>query len=46
MQIGAIDLANQVILAPMAGVTDQPFRLLAKELAFPMVYTEMFSEKG
>lgn len=46
MQIGAIDLANQVILAPMAGVTDQPFRLLAKEMGCALVYSEMVSDKG
>lgn len=46
MQIGAIQLANQVILAPMAGVTDLPFRLLVKEMGCGLVYSEMVSDKG
>ncbi|MEN6413378.1 MAG: tRNA dihydrouridine synthase DusB [Veillonellales bacterium] len=46
MQIGAIPLAHQVILAPMAGVTDLPFRLLAKEMGCALVYSEMVSDKG
>lgn len=31
MKIGNVNLANPYILAPMAGVTDLPFRLLCKE---------------
>lgn len=46
MQIGKISLANPVILAPMAGVTDLPFRLLAKEMGCGLVYSEMVSDKG
>ncbi|MBS3887396.1 MAG: tRNA dihydrouridine synthase DusB [Dethiobacter sp.] len=46
MEIGNITLKNQVILAPMAGVTDGPFRLLAKEMGCALVYTEMVSAKG
>lgn len=46
MQIGAVKLANPVILAPMAGVTDLPFRLLVKEMGCGLVYTEMVSDKG
>lgn len=46
MQIGKLNLANQVILAPMAGVTDLPFRLLAKEMGCGLVYSEMVSDKG
>lgn len=46
MEIGGIQLANRVILAPMAGVTDLPFRLLAKEMGCGLVYTEMVSDKG
>ncbi|MDF2634862.1 MAG: TIM-barrel protein nifR3 family [Pelosinus sp.] len=46
MQIGNIKLDNPVILAPMAGVTDLPFRLLAKEMGCGLVYSEMVSDKG
>ena len=46
MQIGKLKLANQVVLAPMAGVTDLPFRLLAKEMGCGLVYSEMVSDKG
>jgi len=46
MEIGKLILKNKVILAPMAGVTDGPFRLLAKEMGCALVYTEMVSAKG
>ncbi|WP_371376650.1 tRNA dihydrouridine synthase DusB [Sporomusa aerivorans] len=46
MRIGKLALANPVILAPMAGVTDLPFRLLAKEMGCGLVYSEMVSDKG
>ena len=38
-----IDLRNKLILAPMAGVTDLPFRLLCKEQGCDILYTEMVS---
>lgn len=46
MKIGDLELANPVMLAPMAGVTDLPFRLLVKEMGCGLVYTEMVSDKG
>lgn len=46
MQIGSLKIKNPVILAPMAGVTDLPFRLLAKEMGCGLVYSEMVSDKG
>lgn len=46
MKIGSVALANPVVLAPMAGVTDLPFRLLVKEMGCALVYTEMVSDKG
>ena len=46
MQIGNIKIKNNVILAPMAGVTDLPFRLLCKEQGCGMLYSEMISAKG
>ncbi len=44
MQIGNVALDNPVIAAPMAGVTDKPFRILAKEAGCSLVYTEMISD--
>lgn len=46
MKIGNITLENPLVLAPMAGVTDLPFRLLCKEQGCGLVYTEMVSAKG
>jgi tRNA-dihydrouridine synthase B len=46
MQIGNVKLANPVVLAPMAGVSDQPFRMLAKEMGCSLVFTEMVSARG
>ena len=46
MKIGNVTLKNQVILAPMAGVSDLPFRLLCKEQGAGMVCTEMVSAKA
>lgn len=40
------DLSNKLILAPMAGVTDLPFRLLCKEQGCDVLYTEMVSAKA
>lgn len=41
-----IDLKDKLILAPMAGVTDLPFRLLCKEQGCDILYTEMVSAKA
>lgn len=46
MNIGNIALENPLILAPMAGVTDLPFRRLCKSFGCGLVYTEMVSAKG
>jgi len=43
MQIGPYTLANPVALAPMAGVTDRPFRQLCRELGAAYVVTEMIA---
>jgi len=43
MQIGKYKLENNLILAPMAGVTDRPFRQLCKELGAGMAVSEMVS---
>lgn len=41
-----IDFKDKLILAPMAGVTDLPFRLLCKEQGCDILYTEMVSAKA
>lgn len=46
LQIGNVELDNQVILAPMAGVTDLPFRLLCKEQGAGLLCMEMVSAKA
>lgn len=46
MRIGNIELKNKLVLAPMAGITDLPFRLLCKEMGADLVFTEMVSAKG
>ena len=46
LTIGGLVLANPVILAPMAGVTDLPFRLLCKELGCGLVVSEMISDNA
>lgn len=46
LTIGNVELDNPVILAPMAGVTDLPFRILCKEQGAGLVTTEMVSAKG
>lgn len=45
-RIGKIDIQDKLILAPMAGVTDLPFRLLCKEQGCDILYTEMVSAKA
>lgn len=46
MNIGSIELKNDILLAPMAGVTDLPFRLICKEMGADVVYTEFVSSNG
>ncbi|HOJ10557.1 MAG TPA: tRNA dihydrouridine synthase DusB [Clostridiales bacterium] len=46
VKIGNVNIDNNVFLAPMAGITDRPFRLLCKEQGCGLVYTEMVSAKG
>lgn len=46
LQIGNVKLENNLILAPMAGVTDLPFRMLCREEGCGLLYTEMVSAKA
>ena len=46
IKIGNVELENNIFLAPMAGISDMPFRILCKEKGAGLVYTEMVSSKG
>lgn len=46
LQIGNVSLDNPLVLAPMAGVTDLPFRLLCKEKGVGLICMEMVSAKA
>jgi len=46
LKIGNVELDNNIILAPMAGVTDLPFRLLCREMGAGLVCMEMVSAKA
>ena len=46
LKIGNVELENNLILAPMAGVTDLPFRKICKEFGPGLVCTEMVSSKA
>ena len=46
LKIGNVELENNLILAPMAGITDLPFRIICKEFGAGMVCTEMVSAKA
>lgn len=46
LKIGNLELDNNIILAPMAGVTDLPFRSVCKDFGAGLVCTEMVSSKA
>ena len=47
LKIGNVELENNIVLAPMAGITDLPLRLICKKYSNPgLVYTEMISSKA
>lgn len=46
MKIGSLELKNRIILAPMAGITDLPYRLVMKQFGAGLVFSEMVSAKG
>ncbi|WP_024865483.1 tRNA dihydrouridine synthase DusB [Butyrivibrio sp. FCS014] len=46
LQIGSVTLDNNIILGPMAGVSDLPFRVLCSEMGAGMVCMEMISAKA
>lgn len=46
VSIGNVQLENPVILAPMAGVTDLPYRVICEEMGVALTTTEMVSAKA
>ena len=46
MKIGTVEVPSQLVLAPMAGVTDLAFRLICRELGAGLTVTEMVSAKA
>ena len=46
MKIGTLSLENNIALAPMAGVSDLPFRLMARRFGAGLCFTEMVSSNG
>lgn len=44
--IGNVQIANQVVLAPMAGVTNTSYRKIIKEMGAGLIYAEMVSDKA
>lgn len=46
MKIDSLVIDNPIILAPMAGVSDYPYRQIAREMGCQLLYTEMVSSKG
>lgn len=46
MRFKDVEIENEVFLAPMAGVTDLPFRLICKEHGCGLLYTEMINAKA
>lgn len=46
MHIGNLTIQNKVCLAPMAGITDTPFRIMAKAFGAGLVFSELLSVEG
>lgn len=46
MRIGTFELSGKVVLAPMAGVTDPPFRRMVQRFGVSALWTEMISARG
>ena len=46
MQIGSLALKNNIVLAPMAGITDLPFRLIMRRYGVGLAFSEMVSANG
>ena len=45
-KIGNVEISNQIVLAPMAGICNSAFRRICKEMGCGLVYAEMVSDKA
>ncbi len=45
-KIGNVEIANQVVMAPMAGISNSAYRRICKEMGAGLVYAEMVSDKA
>ena len=45
-EIGSLTMDNPVVSAPMAGISDKAFRVLAREMGCGLVWTEMISDQA
>ena len=45
-QLGSLKVSNRVLLSPLAGVSDVPFRRICQELGAGLTYIEMLSAAG
>lgn len=45
-KIGNVEIENQVVIAPMAGISNTAFRTIAKEFGAGLIYSEMLSDKA
>ncbi|MBW1785614.1 MAG: tRNA dihydrouridine synthase DusB [Deltaproteobacteria bacterium] len=46
LQIGSLALENRLVMAPMAGISNLPFRLIVKKMGAALVFSEMVSAMG
>lgn len=46
LKIGSLTLAHNVVLAPLAGITNLPFRIICRRLGAALAFTEMLSVNG
>ena len=45
-KIGNIEIKNQVVMAPMAGISNSAYRLIIKQMGAGLIYAEMVSDKA
>ena len=45
-KIGNVEIKNKIVLAPMAGISNESFRTIIKEMGAGLIYSEMVSTMG